>query len=590
MNAPSSSRPIASTAATAAIAPAAATGAGAVDGDATAAGLEQPPTDDRPTSRKGADGTRGDAVTRALVGTLLGLTQGFGLYLVSNHLGALQGSLGATAAEASWLTTAYFATAMWATLLVTKIRLQVGLRAFTVGSLWLFLVVAALHQWADSLSSAVAVRAALGLAAAPLSTLAIYYWMEALPARLAPLALLIGFLFLQLPGPLSRVIAPTLMAAGRWQGLFLLDIALALLSVAAIHAVPLRPQPRAQVFGRGDLLSFPLYALGMVLLCVVVSQGRLAWWTDAPWLGACLASAIACLALYALVDLRRDQPLLDLRWLVRPYMLRFVLGVLVFRIVLSEQTVGVVGLLSVLGQNHDQLQTLFLWVSAGLVAGFALSPLLATRGSPGWLSVVAAGLVVVVAVLDSQSSALSRPEQFHLTQAVMGLALGAFFSASLLLGFGPVMAEGGRHLVSFLAAFSGAQLMGSLLGSAWSSTTVAGRQTAHFQALSQQLPIGDPMLAQQVAQYSAAAGRLAADPMGRAQQGLSLMLQQLTRESYVLAYNDLFQRIAWLAAGLMVWLAVLTWRARRPAARVAPGAMERGAGEMAAASSPTATG
>ncbi|UXH79946.1 MFS transporter [Roseateles amylovorans] len=537
----------------------------------------------------------GFSPSRAAIGALLGLTQGFGLYLVSNNLGAIQGSLGATAAEASWLTTAYFATALWASLLITKIRLQVGLRIFTVASLWLFLGVAVLHQLADNLGSALAVRAALGLAAAPLSTLAIYYMLEALPPRWAPVALLAGFTFLQLPGPLSRVLAPDLLVSGRWQGLFLLDVALALLSLAAIHAVPLKPQPRQPVFGRGDLLSVPLYAVGLVLLCVVVSQGRLAWWADAPWLGACLAGAIACLGLYVLVDLNRVSPLLDLRWLTQPYMLRFVAGVLLFRIVLSEQNVGVVGLMSALGQTNEQMQLLFALVSVGLVAGFALAPVIAARCGTPWLSVLAAALVVVAAVMDSEASALSRPEQFHLSQGLMAVALGLFFSASLLLGFGPVMAEGGQHLVSLLAAFSGAQLMGSLFGSAWASTFVAQRQTWHVHALTEQMATGNPLLAQQVAHVSGWAGQLTGDPVSRAQQGLALLLQQITRESTVLAYNDLFQRMALLAAAMTLWLTVLAWRAHRrrvhdsgtsPSSPASPPASPPASGASTASASP----
>ncbi|MCH8856859.1 MAG: hypothetical protein IIA03_11590, partial [Proteobacteria bacterium] len=140
----------------------------------------------------------------ACTGLLLGLTQGFGLYLVSNNLSAIQGSLGATAAEASWLVTAYFATALSSTLLLTKVRLHFGLRPFAIGGLLLFLLVSAL---------------------------------------------------------------------------FLLDVALALISLAAIAALPLSPQPRRPAFDRGDLLAFPLYAVGLALLCVTISQGRLQWWT-----------------------------------------------------------------------------------------------------------------------------------------------------------------------------------------------------------------------------------------------------------------------------------------------------------------------
>lgn len=502
-------------------------------------------------------------LVRAAAAVLLALTQGFGLYLVTNNLGDIQGSLGATAAEASWLTTAYFATAMWATLLVTKMRLHFGLRAFTVASLWLFLAISALHLLTDTLGSAVAVRAALGLAAAPLSTLAVFYMMEALPQKLAPLALLIGFACLQLPGPLSRVISPDLLAAGRWHGLFLLDVALAAVSVAAIHALPLKPQPRQPAFEAGDLLPFLLYATGLALLCVTVSQGRLAWWTDAPWLGVCLALGMACLALYVLVDLNRSNPLLDLRWLARPDMLRFVLAVLLFRIVLSEQTVGVVGLMSALGQSNVQMQGLFALASAGLLAGFVLAAVMALRRRVPLLSVVAVALVLCAAWMDSRATALSRPEQFYVSQTLLAVGLGLFFSASLLQGFGPVIEDGGRRLVSFLAAFSAAQFMGSLLGSAWVATWVARRQSFHYAAIVERLGIGDPLVAQRLGQLAGSVARFVTDPTARAQQGLALLHQQVGRESVVLAYDDLFASTAALAAAMLAWLTVLAIRGLR---------------------------
>ncbi|MBA4218421.1 MAG: MFS transporter [Roseateles sp.] len=499
----------------------------------------------------------------ACTGLLLGLTQGFGLYLVSNNLSAIQGSLGATAAEASWLVTAYFATALSSTLLLTKVRLHFGLRPFAIGGLLLFLLVSALHLLTDDLVSALAVRAALGIAAAPLSTLAIYYMMEALPQRLAPVALLAGFACLQLPGPLSRVVSPDLLEIGRWHGLFLLDVALALISLAAIAALPLSPQPRRPAFDRGDLLAFPLYAVGLALLCVTISQGRLQWWTDSPWLGECLVGAIVCIGLYVLVDLNRAQPLLDLRWLAQPYMLRFVVAVLLFRIVLSEQTVAVVGLLTVLGQSNEQMRWLFLLASAGLLSGFVLALVVAVKRGAPLLSVLAVAMVLVAAWLDSDATAISRPEQFWLSQTLLSAGLGLFFSASLLQGFGPVLREGGRHMVSFLAAFSGAQFLGSLLGSAWINTLVAQRQTAHFAALAQHLAIGDPMVTRRLAELAGSVARWVNDPAARAQQGVSLLNQQLQRESFVLAYNDVFLCTAVMAAALLLWLSVLAWRGMR---------------------------
>jgi len=277
------------------------------------------------------------------------------------------------------------------------------------------------------------------------------------------------------------------------------------------------------------------------------------------------------IGLYALVDLNRPSPLLDLRWLARPYMLRFVLAVLLFRIVLSEQTVGVVGLMSALGQSNVQMQTLFALASAGLMAGFVIAAVMAARRGAPLLSVLAVALVLCAAWMDSHATSLSRPEQFYVSQTLLAVGLGLFFSASLLQGFGPVMEDGGSHLVSFLAAFSAAQFLGSLIGSAWVSTWVARRQSFHYAALVEHLAIGDPQVAQRLAQLAGSVARLVGEPAARAQQGLVLLHQQLTRESVVLAYTDLFASTAALAALMLIWLTVLAIRGlRRQSAAMSP--------------------
>jgi len=499
----------------------------------------------------------------ALAGTLCGLAQGLGLYLVSSNLPGIQGSLGATAVEAGWLTTAYFSTALWSTLLLVKVRLQFGIRRFSSLGLLCFVLVAGLHLTTNTVSSAIAARAALGIAAAPLSTLAVLYWMEALPKKLVIAGLLIGFGTLQVGLPLSRVISPDLLEIGQWHGLYLIDVALAVLSFGAINAVSLVPAPRQKAFNPGDLLSFPLYAAGLVLLCIVVSQGRIHWWRDAPWLGVCLAAGIGCLGLFVAVELRRKSPLLDVHWLASPYMLRFVIAVLLFRIMLSEQSVGIIGLMTVLGQSNEQMRLMFALASAATFGGFLLAIVIAGRGGTYWLGLISLALIAGVAWHDAQATSLTRPAELYVSQTLLPLALALYFSCSCLLGFGPVIADGGRRLVSFLAAFSGAQYMGSLLGTAWITTTVADRQAWHYAALVQHLPGSDPQVAARVAQLGASVGRFVNDPAARADQGLTLLAQQVTRESFVLAYNDVFQYIAGLAALTFIWFSVRTWRASR---------------------------
>lgn len=494
----------------------------------------------------------------ATVSVLVGLTQGLSVYLVNNNLPAIQGSLGATAAEANWLSTAYFATALSAVVLLTKMRLQFGLRRFAEWSIAAFLLVSLVHLAVHDLRSAMMARAALGLTAASLNTLAILYMIEAMPKALAPVGLVIGYSTLQFGAPLSRILAESLLQSALWQGLQLLDVALALASLAAIAAVRLTPPPLQKAFNSGDGISFVFYASGLALLCVVCTQGRIHWWTDTPWLGVCLAAAFACLGTYVLIELRRPRPLLDLRWLCRPSTLRFVLAVLLFRIVLSEQPVGAITLMNTLGFNNDQMHVLFAWVACGTAVGFGLSLLALPSRSFRVPALVALVLIFCAALLDADATSLTRPVDLYFSQALIATGTAMFLTSALLIGFIPVIQDGMKNLVSFLAVFSGSQMLGSLIGSAWLSTFLADKQKLYYAHLIESMTLADPLVAARVAQGSAAYAQHVADPLQRGALGVAALAGQATRESFVLAYNDLFHLVAILSAVTFTWLLILS--------------------------------
>jgi MFS family permease len=498
----------------------------------------------------------------ACASLLVGLSQGLGLQLVSTNLPAVQGSLGASAAEAAWLTTAYFAAAIPAVLLLTKFRLHFGLRRFANLGVGLFLAVGVLHLLTRDIDTAIAARAALGFAAAPLSTLAVLYMVEAFPKKLAGAGLVLGFAAAQVAAPLSRLVSEDLLQIGQWHGLFLIDVALAVLSLAAVNAVRLAPTPRQSAFTPGDAVVFPLFALGIGLLCAVAAHGRLRWWTDTPWVGAALAAAIGCLGLYAIIELHRSRPMLDLRWLTQPFMLRFVAAVLMFRIVLSEQTVGAVGMMNLLGLNNEQMHGLFLLVLAGIVAGFFVALAAATKLHANVIAMLAAGVIAAAAWLDADATVLTRPAELYLTQTLLAGGLALFFAASVIAGFGRVLAEGADKLVSFLTAFAMSQYLGTLLGSAWLGTYLADQQKKHYAALVEHLVASDPQISERISQFAGLLAGVLADRGALALQGAAQFAQQVALQSFVLAYNDLFRQVAVCAAGILLWLLYITIRRR----------------------------
>ncbi|MDB5733078.1 MAG: major Facilitator Superfamily protein, partial [Variovorax sp.] len=404
------------------------------------------------------------------VSLLLGITQGLGVNLVNSNLTGLQGSLGATAIEASWLTTAYYATNISAALLLAKIRYQYGLRRFADIAIGVYLVLAVAHLFTNHLGSAIVLRAAFGLAAAPLSSLAVLYMVQAMPPDRTAYGLLLGFGVTQLGLPLSRIISEDLLQNSQWQGLQFLDTALAILCAAAINVVRIKPIPTSPQFVRGDGLVFTLYATSLALLCVVLTQGRLHWWRDTPWLGVCLASAVLCFGLYVAIELRREKPLLDLRWLASPFMVRFLGAILLFRVVLTEQAVGAVGLMNTLGFTNDQMHPLFVWITVGTLAGFALGALVVPSKRFALLGDTALVLIILAAWMDGQATVLTRPHDLYLSQTLLAATSSMFLASAMMQGLGHVMAGGMKNLISYIAVFGGGQAFAGLVGQAWLAT------------------------------------------------------------------------------------------------------------------------
>ncbi|GLQ10972.1 MFS transporter [Devosia yakushimensis] len=486
---------------------------------------------------------------------VLGITQGLGLNLVTANLTGLQASFGATATEMAWLPTVYFATNMTGTIVMFKIRSQFGMRRFAELGIIVYALIVLAHLFVHDLQSAIWVRAIMGIAAAPLSTLAFFYMLEWLPpAKKMSIGLCFGMLGSSLSLPLARVISPDLLALGDWQGLYMVEAGLALVSLAIVFLVPLVPPPRAKVFDKDDLVSLPLMAAGFAAMAIVLGMGRVYWWLEAPWIGVLLAIGIGSLVSFCLVELHRKNPIIDLRWLFSRDMLIFAGSLIVLRLLLSEQSVGVFGLFTVLNLQNDQLIGLFGLVG---VATFAATAGLSMVMKPNRVPIfhlIALVLIAIAAWMDSQSTVLSRPEQFYISQALIGIATGLFLPPAMLHGFLRALARGPQYILSFLTVFLTTQSLGGLLGSAIFGTFVTVREQFHSNVIAQGITLLDPLVAQRVQAYGGAYARVLTDPAQRDAKGLALLGQSASQQANVLAYNDLFLLIF---AATLVAIAVL---------------------------------
>ncbi|KQR80499.1 MFS transporter [Sphingomonas sp. Leaf343] len=501
------------------------------------------------------------------ISVLLGLTAGFGNALISANTYTLQGALGLDPAQIAWLPTVYVMTNVSINLIMIKFRQQFGLRPFAIIFLTVYAALTLAHLFVHGFASAIAVRAASGMAGAAVSSLALYYMMQALPAKWRLKAVVLGIGVPQCATPLARLFSPDLLAMSQWRTLYLFELGLALLSLAAVAWLRLPPTTRQKAFEPLDFLTFVLFAGAMALFSAVLGLGRIVWWTNAPWIGWALIAAIPMLAAALMIEHNRVNPLLNTRWLGSADILRFTIVTIMARIVLSEQTYAAVGLLTVLGQNNDQLGTFFLIVFAASVVGVVASAAVLDVNRLAHPVMLAIGLVAVAAFFDAQSTSLTRGPQLYWTQALIAFAATFFLGPSLLFGMTRALQAGTGHIISFIALFGIVNSIGGLAGTALLGSYQQIREKANSAALVQQMQPTDPIVTQRIQSGGAAVGRVVGDPALRSAEGAAILSQTTTREANVLAYNDVFRLIGVLAAATSGYLAFLlarrSWRARR---------------------------
>ena len=498
-----------------------------------------------------------------LIGCLIGITGGLGNALVQVNLNFAQGTLGLNTDESAWLTAAYFMTNVTANLLLVKYRQQFGLQPFIRYVLAVYAVSTLMHLFVHDFWTSIAVRAVSGIAASGLTTLTVLYFLQSFTAAKRLAGVMISICIPQLATPFARIFSPGLLEGGDWHNLYWFEFGMAIASLAAVLALPLPPSERQKAFEPLDFLTFGLLAPGLWLLIAAVSEGRIEWWAERPWIGLALAASILLIAGALIVEHHRANPLIDTRWLGSREVVRLMIIAASVRILLSEQAFGSVGLLNAVGMLNDQMVMLNWIIVLASIAGLAAG-VLTFRPTDLSLPInVAVILIIIGAFMDADATNLTRPSSFYISQALIGFASLLFLAQAMVIGMAQTLLAGGRNFISFIVLFGLSQSLGGLIGSALLGTFQTIREKFHSHELVQRIVATDPLVAARLRAGGGAIAGTIGDPVLRSAEGTVLLSQQVTREANILAYNDVFMLVGVLAIVMAICGLVLRWSIRR---------------------------
>jgi MFS family permease len=503
-------------------------------------------------------------VLYAIASLTAAVMQGLGTSLISLNLAQIAGPLEATQNEASWLMAAYLFPNVSLGIFLFKVRTQYGIRNFCEIAIIPYVLISLAHLWVNDLSVGLALRFFAGAAAAPVSSVAFLYMLEIFPPeKKLNLGLCGALIGLALSTPIAGLVSPSLLDVNDLQSLYLLEVGLALVTFGFIYALPLTSPPRSKVIMPMDFVSYGLLAVCMGCLAIVFTMGRLYWWLEVDWLGWLLIVAVISGCLVAVIELNRKNNLIDIRWITSWEIVHFAGVLLVFRMLLTEQSTGAINLFKQLGLFNEQLTGLYwiilvLSVLSGLFCAMVMKP-----GREWAIHLGALVLMATGSFMDSHATVLTRPEQMYVSQALVAFGSGLFLPPAMAVGFAAALKKGIPYIMSFLAVFMFTQKVGAFIGSALFGTFVTWREQYHSAILTSRLLPTDPLVATRLQQYVGSYSRTTADLAQRTVQGTSLFARQVQQQAYVLAYNDAFYVIFLAAcAAICMLLLNVSWTNR----------------------------
>ncbi|SHK68056.1 MFS transporter [Actinacidiphila paucisporea] len=321
------------------------------------------------------------------------LVLSFDTTILNVALPTMAGSIGAGTGDMQWIVDSYTVVFAAAMLPAGLLGDRFGRRRMLVAGLAVFLVGSVLGSLVDSPGPVIAARTVMGLGGAFVMPLALSVIPSLFGPAERPKAVALASTAVAFGMPLGPIIGGTLLQHFWWGSVFLVNIPLIALAVAACYA--LLPETTDPAAPRVRVSSTFCSVLGLGALVYGIIEAPNRGWGD-PLVVAVLAAGAVLLAALVLRERTVERPMLDMSLLRQ----RAFLGNAVAATLVSFILTGMVFVLpsylqSTLGYDAFGTGLRLLPMLGGLMVAARLSPYLAARSGPR--PVIVAGLLALAA-------------------------------------------------------------------------------------------------------------------------------------------------------------------------------------------------
>lgn len=463
------------------------------------------------------------------------------IQITNSSLADIQGTLGASLDEGSWISTGYLIAEIIVIPLTGWLSGVFGLRRYLMVNASLFLVFSILCGLSTNLSEMILFRIGQGFSGGVLIPTAFTIMLLRIPAAQRSIGSAVFGLTVTFAPAIGPTIGGWLTDTYSWHWIFYINLlpGAALLGMIwyGLDDAPMQLGKLA----RGDWSGIACMAVGLGCLEYVLEEGQREDWFGGDRIVLCTVLAVVCLTAFLTIELTRKEPFIDLRLLKRgslrtACLINFATGfglygsVYILPLYLSR----------VQGYDAFQIGAVQMWLGLPQLALLPFLPFILKRVDSRIVLAFGMFLFGLSCLMNGfDMSTDTGADQLHWTQLVRALGqpfIIAPLSQMATVGILPAQAGGASAL------FNMARNLGGSSGIALLATAAEHREHWHFSVIAERMTQNSLLLAERLGQLGHVLSK---------DQAVASVANQVRRQAVVMGYADCFLLIG---AGLMLSL------------------------------------
>ena len=464
--------------------------------------------------------------------------------IVNVALPHMQGSLGATVSQITWVATGYILANVVIMPLIGFLSLRIGRKRLYMMSVGVFTVASMLAGMAWSLPSMVIFRIIQGAGGGAIIPISQAVLRESFPAEEQGMAMGLYGLGVVLAPAFGPTLGGWLTDTYSWPWVFYVNVPIGVVNLMLVSRYIHDPPYMARRHGVIDVLGVSLLMVGLGSLQLMLEKGQEKSWFASATIVYLTLIAAAGLLFFVWRELKVSNPAVNIRLLKNlPFTSATAIGGVLGMGLYGSLFILPLFLEQILGYPAYNSGLALMPRSLAMAVVMPISGRLYNRVGPRLL--VGSGLVVSawsfwqLGMLAPTTS----PWSLVLPQVWQGVGFGLIFVALSTAALAPIAKPNMTEAAGLYNVVR--QVFGSV-GIALAATVITGRTTAYHQVLSRNLtPYNDTAMAW-IRSVSGALASRGMDPSSARLGALRLLDLSVTRQASILAYNHAFFLIALL--------------------------------------------